>query len=91
MDLPSDDDPADKVDYLHRLEVVGSVESRRVRDREGSIEVGTGGDVPCAREVRAGEQGGSVLRNVANDGIDEFLRKPHTGSAHAQDPLYLPV
>lgn len=56
VDLSSNDNPSDEVNHPHPMEVVGSVESRGIQNREGSIEMSSGGDAPCAREVCAGEK-----------------------------------
>ena len=91
MDSPSDGDPTDKVDYSHALEIPDSLEPREVQNRESSMEVGPSSDTPRAREVRAGEEGWSVVRNVIDNVVDDFLRKPHVAcSAHPEDPLHLP-
>jgi len=92
VDLSGDDDPADKMNHSHALEVVGSVESRGVRNRESSVKVSSSGDAPCTREVGTGEEGGSVFGKVVDDIINDFLRKPRAaGFAHPEDPPYLPV
>jgi len=56
------------------------------------MEVGSSGDTPCAREVRAGKEGGSVFRNVVDYVIDNFLGKLHVAClAYPKNPLHLPV
>lgn len=79
----------DKTDRSHLLEVVDSLEPCRVRDREGSVEVGSSGDTPLAREMCAGKEGGSVIRNVVDDVVDNLLREPRVAGL-TSDSLRLP-
>lgn len=91
MDPLSDGDPADKVNHSHTLEVVDGLEPRGVQDSERSVEVGSSGDAPCEREVRAGEEGPPVVRDVIEDAVDDLLGKAHTACfARTEDPLHLP-
>ena len=79
------------MNHSHLLKIADSLEPREVGNREYSMEVDSGGDAPRAGEVRAGEEGGSVFRNVVDDVVDDLLRKAHIScSAYPEDPPHLP-
>ena len=91
MDPSGDGDSADKVNYSHLLEVVDSLEPREVQNSESAMKVGSSGDTPGTRDVRAGEERGSVVRNVIDDVVDDLLGKAYVALlAHPENSLHLP-